>query len=234
MVFHNNLVAAVKSGGKVLREKGDSVFLPFGSQYNVLLKNLGVHRAVVSVNIDGKPVIGDGMSLILNPNSEHELKGFIEGTRTTNRFKFIEKTDRIRKHRGDRIDDGFIRINFKYELPMHTQILDTPLVGEPTYWSTYNSYTTNCCDTGSNIRDTKSSSGITVPGAPVKVNYSVGSTSNNFSEPSVIVIHLKGIRQNKVEVPKPVFVNTKFVCPTCGIKNKSINKYCRECGTCLI
>jgi len=121
MVYKDRFVAVVKCNGKVLREKDDTVTLPFGSEYSLLLKNLESRRAVVKVSIDGKDVV-DG-SLILEPNSETELEGFLEGCEVKNRFRFIQKTEEIVKHRGDRIDDGLIRVEYRFEKKVEEEIV---------------------------------------------------------------------------------------------------------------
>ena len=115
MTYYEKFIAVVKSQGKILRERGDVVTLPFGSEYSLLLKNKNSKKALVSVEIDGKSVLDNGGKFIIQPNSEFELEGFVEGVRGTNKFKFIQKTQQISDYRGDRIDDGLIRIEFTYE-----------------------------------------------------------------------------------------------------------------------
>ena len=114
MVYNQKFIAVVKVNGKVLREQDDLVTLPFGSDYSILLKNLESRRASVSISIDSKDVL-DGHSLIVNPNSEIELKGFMDKGVVRNSFRFIQKTQEISEHRGDNVDDGFIRIEFAFE-----------------------------------------------------------------------------------------------------------------------
>lgn len=53
-MYHQKLVCCVKVGGKVLRESGDSVNIPFGSEYSILLKNLNSVRIQAKVFIDGQ------------------------------------------------------------------------------------------------------------------------------------------------------------------------------------
>jgi len=113
MVYKDRFVAVIKCGGKVLREKDDTVTLPFGSEYSLLLKNLESRIAVVKVTVDGQDAI-DG-SLILQPNSQCELEGFLKGYQVKNRFRFIQKTEEIVEHRGDRVDDGIIRVEYRFE-----------------------------------------------------------------------------------------------------------------------
>lgn len=113
MVYKERFVAVLKSNGKILREHDSVVTLPFQSEYSILMKNLESRKAQVKITIDGKDVL-DG-SLLVMPNSTFELEGFLEGCRTTNKFKFIQKTKEIIEHRGDKIDDGLIRVEFIYE-----------------------------------------------------------------------------------------------------------------------
>lgn len=114
MVYKNNIVVVLKVDGKILREEGEFVTLPFGSEYSILFKNLESRRAVIDVEIDGQDVL-DGSRLILEPNSTSELEGFKKGNKVTNKFKFIQKTKQIAGYRGDKIDDGFIRILATFE-----------------------------------------------------------------------------------------------------------------------
>ena len=44
MVYNEKLVASVKCNGKVLREDKDTVYLPFGSEYSILLKNMNITK----------------------------------------------------------------------------------------------------------------------------------------------------------------------------------------------
>lgn len=114
MVQQNHFVVVVKSNEKVLREKDDFVTLPFGSEYSLLLKNLNSRRCNVNISIDGQDVL-DGSSIIVEPNCESEIKGFLKGSVAENTFKFIQKTKEIQEHRGDKIDDGIIRVEFSFE-----------------------------------------------------------------------------------------------------------------------
>jgi len=116
MTYKDNFVAEVKCNGKILRIKDGAVHLPFGSEYTLLLKNLNSRKASVKVHIDGQDVL-DYNSIILEPNSSTELEGFLSGTVARNRFKFIQKTKQVQEHRGDKIDDGLVRVEFAFEKP---------------------------------------------------------------------------------------------------------------------
>ena len=116
MTYKDNFVAEIKCNGKILRMKDGAVYLPFGSEYSIFLKNLNSRKASVKVHVDGQDVL-DYSSLILEPNSSTELEGFLGGTVAKNKFKFINKTKEIQEHRGDRADDGMIRVEFAFEKP---------------------------------------------------------------------------------------------------------------------
>jgi len=117
MTYKDQFVAEVKSNGRILRVKDGAVYLPFGSEYTILLKNLNSRRASINISIDGEDVMDNG-SLILEANSSTELEGFLRGNVARNRFRFINKTKQISEHRGDRADDGLVRIEFAFEKPL--------------------------------------------------------------------------------------------------------------------
>lgn len=127
-MYNDKIVVAIKVGGKVLREDGDTVSLPFGSEYSILIKNLESVRAQVSVSVDGTNAT-DG-NVIIAPNSHLELERFIAGNMNAgNRFKFIERTKAIEEHRGVRLDDGLVRVEaWKEHIVRHTPL---PIYPQP-------------------------------------------------------------------------------------------------------
>jgi len=144
MVYSNKFVAVVKCNGKILREHDSSVNLPFGSEYSILLKNMESRKTKFKIQIDGKDL---GQSFILDPNSEMEIERFVSDLNKGNKLKFIEKTKKISDYRGDKIDDGFIRIEFQYEkqpdvvinktIIENHQHIDTWSYPYQTYYPTY-------------------------------------------------------------------------------------------------
>lgn len=131
-MYSNKFVCCVKANGKILREFNDNVYIPFGSEYSILLKNLNTVRALVNVDIDGNSAT-DNTSLVINPNSELDLARFIKnGNLTTgNRFKFIERSAQIEEYRGIGVEDGIIRIEFQFEKI-------TPQPAFQTFWTQHN------------------------------------------------------------------------------------------------
>lgn len=252
MMYNNNLVACVKVDGKVLREKNSTVELPFGTEYSILLKNLNSKRVVVNIEIDGVD-IGNGNRLVINPNQSLNLERYIS---SEHKFKFIEKTEQISNYRGNRPDDGLIRIIYSYEK-------EIPIIN-PYWWETYitcndfssgnkkllNTYTTNCTDwttqevstsINTNMVNTNNISasnidGITVPGSKSEQNFIYIDNVEVENEYHVIILSLVGYKKQKeqlVQVQKPILVQTKLVCPTCGKRCSSNDNFCTRCGTAL-
>lgn len=118
MMYSNKLVASLKANGKILREFKDTVYIPFGSEYQFLIKNLHTQRAVVNIYIDGENVVEGG--LVIDAGREVNLERYIKNGNLSegNRFKFIERTAAIEDGpRGIKLEDGLIRIEFQYEQP---------------------------------------------------------------------------------------------------------------------
>lgn len=114
-MYGNKIAAAIKVNGKVLREFKDTVYVPFGSEYTILIKNLHTQRAVVNIFIDGDNVVPGG--LVLNAGQEVDLERSIKNGNLSegNRFKFIERTGAVEEHRGVKLEDGLIRIEHQFE-----------------------------------------------------------------------------------------------------------------------
>ena len=261
MVFKNNLVAVIKHKGKILREDKVFVKLPFGGEYSILIKNLFSRKALVSVYIDGQDVL-KGRKLIINPNSEIELERFLEDDlNNCRKFLFIQKTEKIQEHRGDRIDDGVVRIEYQFESQIPNWNWYYPswtYTYHPPYYTTYPSWgyygggtssgvTYGSATASSNIYSTQTfnvsnsvaphipqtDEGITVRGSESVQSFNQGYIGLVDSEKYVITLQLKGYKDSGEMVKESITVKSKKVCSTCGTKNESVSKYCRECGTYL-
>lgn len=118
-MYNSKLAAAIKVAGKILREEKENVFLPFGSEFTIFLKNLNSKRAVVKVEIDGKPVDGGLGGFVIDANSTLELERFIRNGNLNegNKFKFIQRNAAVEAGRGIGCEDGIVRIEFQYETP---------------------------------------------------------------------------------------------------------------------
>lgn len=117
MMYSNKIAVALKSAnGKILREFGETVYVPFGEEYSVFVKNLNNVRALISISIDGKD-IGDGTKFIVESNSSLNIERFLkEGNMNAgNRLKFIERNAAVENHRGIGVEDGIVRVECWFE-----------------------------------------------------------------------------------------------------------------------
>jgi len=259
---------------------------------------------VVNVSIDGKDVLG-GDQLVVNPGETTDLEGFLNGTSVKNKFRFIKKTDRIAEHRGDFIDDGFIRVTWKYEKPKpevrvveekhihHDHYHDywypypkpyyppirpydpwwdkvtfgsntscrasasNDTLGEPCDYdapmATYSSDVKSFSSHGSPLRGSSimgsscnsapmikkgafdnSNEGITVTGADTNQNFYNVHVGELETTERAIVIHLRGSNDKGVAINRPKLVTRRITCPSCGLENRSHNKFCHNCGTRIV
>lgn len=247
MMYNQGIVAVVKCNGKILREDKDIVSLPFGSEYSILIKNLETRKAAIKISIDGADVL-NGSSLILLPNTESELKGFLDGNTVKNKFKFIEKTNEISEYRGDKIDDGIIRVEYWFEKQYNNFYPSTWLFNTGQAEQKYgerslgfsDDYSYSNCAIGSNtasinnLSNNINTDGITVKGSEVKQDFNYGYVGSLESESKVIILKLIGYKESGKPIEESINVKTKKICPTCGKKSKSFVKFCNRCGTFLL
>lgn len=232
MMYNNKFVVVIKHNNKICREHGDTVYLPFGSEYEIGLKNLHTTNAVVNITIDGQDVL-DGNSLVVAPNMDTTIEGFMSGNVVRNRFKFIRKTKRIEQYRGNRIDDGIVRVEFRFEKPqIYYGYSFTSLDRNLYEMNSYEVHNT-CCRENIKCSSCVVDDGITVRGSETHVDYDYTTVGALEPETHSIVLVLKG-RTWKATVKRPLTVKSKLICSTCGKLNKSNHKYCIECGTYLL
>jgi hypothetical protein len=175
MMYQSKLVASLKANGKILREFKDTVYIPFGSEYSFLIKNLNTTRALVNIFIDGDDVIEGG--LVLNAGQEVDLERYVKNgnLKAGNKFKFIERTQAIEDGpRGAKLEDGLVRIEFQYEraVPVgqwnHQPVWNTSDIFGPSsggMWAT-----TNIAGSSSEYRGTTDKFTLTASGAVSQVN----------------------------------------------------------------
>jgi hypothetical protein len=253
-MFSNNFVVSIKSNNKFFREEGNSIRIPFGSEYSLYMKNLDSRRAVLTVRIDGKDVL-DGRKLIVNGKSVLELEGFMDGNTAKNRFKFIERTKAIEDYRGVTPEDRIIEVEFDFEEPY---VYYMPITWyEYTYkpydygrpYSPYRVTTIGGTSTGTSGRITyvftnnsinqsalsfnlfpENDNGITVEGNDISQQFQSTHVGQMENSPTTISFKLFGFKETE-ENKVAVFTSDRIECKTCGLKSKSINKFCGRCGT---
>jgi hypothetical protein len=267
-MYSNKLVASLKANGKILREFKDTVYIPFGSEYSFLIKNLHTTRAVVNIFIDGDDVAPGG--IVVDAGREVNLERYIKNGNLSegNRFKFIERTSAIENGpRGVKLEDGLIRIEFQYEKPYvppqwsnsswiaasgstlasynvngMMRSVDFSKNGEITAQAASASVDKYCADNGIinkiEAHDGMATMdwndvGITVPGSKSEQKFQQVTMGAMETEKHSMVIKLLGETPDNKTVIKPVTVDRKPKCITCGKQNKAHAKFCSECGTAL-
>jgi len=249
-MYNQKLVASIKANGKILREFKDTVYIPFGSEYSILLKNLETKRVIVNVFIDGENMTPNG--LVLMAGQEVDLERSIKNNnlKEGNRFKFIERTGAVEKHRGIKLEDGLIRIEYQFEYVYPTNVTTT---WTNDWWKTNTTggYTPNVlrgmtiasgtttgmalpqnsvqCSTTSYLND----AGITVPGSVSNQQFTTAAWFSTDPQKHSIVLKLLGETPDNKVVTEPITVKSKPKCITCGKQNKATAKFCTECGTAL-
>ena len=246
--------AAIKARHQVLREFEDAVYLPFGSEYKIYLKNKNSVRASVKVEIDGVDVT-EGVSLVIDPNEEFELERFIKNGNLTrgNKFKFIERTAAVEQHRGVKVEDGLVRIEFQFEKPQmrlpvfttraHNPWADQDQVRTKSIGSSGNRLMLGGSNTSSYSAGASASPvsyanqnrwglGVTAPGAPSDQEFKTIPTFETEGTKHVIIFRLLGEHQGKY-VSNSVTTRMRAACVSCGALSKTNANFCSQCGTSL-
>ncbi len=261
-MFKNNFVVAVKASGKVLREFDDTVYLPFGTEYSILLKNLFRKKVKVHVKIDGQDAL-DGKTLVIDPHDSIDLKRFIKNGNLDagNAFKFIEKTDKIEKHRGNRAEDGLITVEYEFEADWQNRIqgglTSKPFdlygygtsrgIGGSQWTYASNSFEDSIHDGQASLGDSHAyysqvmssvapqaalnKAGITAPGSIQEQKFTSAGMFIGDGVKHVLTMQLKGLVEGQQEVTKPVTVTRLKRCSMCGTSVRQVAKFCHECGS---
>jgi hypothetical protein len=234
--------AAIKARHQVLREFEDAVYLPFGSEYKIYLKNKNSVRASVKVEIDGVDVT-EGVSLVIGPNEEFELERFIKNGNLTrgNKFKFIERTAAVERHRGTKVEDGLVRIEFQFEKPQefkpYFRAYD-PWADQKDFGRLYSkgiARGVSACassDSGYTLTNQSWGTGITAPGAPSDQEFKTIPTFELEGQKHTIIFRLLGEHQGKY-VSNSVTTRMRAACVSCGALSKTNANFCSNCGTSL-
>jgi len=245
MVYTNEFVVAIKKNGKVLRESGGStVYMPFGSEYTILLKNKSNRRACAMVEIDGTD-ISDGREFIIPAGGSTELKRFmLDGDMDKgNAFQFTSLTDSRVQDPTDS-ENGRIKVTFwrEYEPVVWYEPVRYNWVSPDLGWVDYSkqqdsgsnkwkfnylsntttSYCGDCVHCSALNSDQK---GATIEGKEVAQSFS----SSYFTKDYIVG---ETIIELQILAPKRAVGtgSTGRYCTYCGKKLKSNFKYCPKCG----
>lgn len=258
-MYNNKFVVAVKHNNQILKEFQDTVYLPFGSEYSLYLKNLDSVRALAKVWIDGV-LVTEGLEVVVPANGCIDLERFIRnGNLTTgNKFKFIERSDAVEAHRGVQAEDGLVRVEFSFET---RPVISTDYWRSKWPYSLAGGIATNdslskgivgelggcfpnspsfTCDVNGdhdslsfNQTPISGNVGITAAGSASEQNFTLVSWFPTESVSHTIVLRLLG-KTEAAQVVQPVTVKSVPKCTSCGRKNKIQSKFCTQCGTALI
>jgi len=228
-MMNNKLVAGIKVNGKVMREFKEDIYIPFGTDYSIFLKNLNSVKAQVKISIDDRDIL-DGKALLIDPNENLDLERWLVGGNNTGpKLKFVEKTEKIRETKTETGMDGIVVIKFQFEQvysPNH-------ILYHENYYPpvTYGTSDDRCrgLDTFSTSCDVQCSSSDNTDGFTVKGEESNQSFKNGYigtleEQEHTICFKLKGGHQ------KPITVKTRFICDACQSKMPLNYKFCSHCG----
>lgn len=262
-MYSEKLVACIKINGKVIREDGENVYIPFGSDYSIYFKNLHTEKCKISVTIDGENVLND-VSILLGAKESIDLEGFLQNNRVKNKFRFIEKTHQISKHRGDNPEDGLIVITYCFNQPIQSS--SGTVWYDSSYQFDFNNQKFNtaanpllnniniCSTNNHNLGNSSNTYSCNINSCEVKSSYSC---DHSLNDKGITVkgketdqqfrndnsLYFWGTDKTMIihlkgdidqkKINKIVTTHKKIKCEICGIRNKSNSKYCRNCGTFL-
>jgi hypothetical protein len=241
MMYGNLFAIAVKVGGKILRESSETVTLPFGSEYSILLKNINSVRVQAKVTVNGTDA-ADGW-IVVAPNSSLDFERFVSNGNfnSGNRFKFIERTAEIEAHRGIDSDDGLVRVEYKFEVTRPAvRYCDVPIprpcpYHRPPVRKLMHSARSMGPQASAGISQQRrfNDAGITVAGSKSNQKFVAVGWFETEAQSYVLVLKLRGVIAGK-QVQFPITVDHKPQCSTCGKTNKAGNQFCCGCGASLI
>lgn len=243
MMYRNQYVLAIRDQSKkVLREIDGKVYLPFNTEYSLLLKNASNSGALCKVSIDGTDVLG-GDEIFIPAGSSSDLERFItDGNKASGKkFMFVPLSNsQVQDPTSG--SNGLVEVHF--------------WATEPDY------YSTPCRSFGKSIRPnsgtfdggnmmfsasvgsarvsaaavdysatlgaTPTAAGATVAGSDSNQKFGTVYGKTKVGEATVLRLQLMGRVAGETE---PILVNTPLFCTTCGKAVKFTHSFCSRCGT---
>jgi hypothetical protein len=182
--------------------------------------------------------------IVLNAGQECDLERSIKNgnLKEGNRFKFIERTGSVEKHRGVKLEDGLVRIEFQFEQPPRPITWNTTNIGgiypqggimrgfdNAYYGTTCSVNSLSASATSATMDSLVNDVGITVPGSKSEQKFSTTYVGALESTKHSMVFKILGGEA----VKEAITVKHRPKCTTCGKQNKATAKFCVECGTAL-
>jgi len=245
-MYSSNFVASVLVGGKIVREEGNTVKVPFGGEYCVRLRNKNNTLCIVDLYVDGELANTVG-SLVLEGNSYYDVRGFLTKLGNHKKFQFVKLSDNRVRQPGE-LENGIIEARFY--LQKQVERVKEVIVERPIYiyndrlinpWFQWNqekfytdsTFTSPCImpagllsanivsEPASNYNcngtNSKCSNGATIEGQQFSEQFETVRLDVE-SKPTIIRIKLMGYQTDR---------NTCIYCQTRYERN---DKYCKNCG----
>ena len=124
MHFEQYVVAVTDSNGKAFREfdperlsqgRKSKVYIPFDSEYKILIKNNSDRRAKLTIDLDGTSISGIG-GLILDAHAHEYIERFVD---VAKKFRFVRKNDE-RVSDPTNSENGILKIRVEKEYVPYT------------------------------------------------------------------------------------------------------------------
>jgi len=250
-MYKNGFVLVVKdSNGKVLRDSGSKVELPFYEEYSLLLKNKNSEKAVAKVFIDGEDAL-NGKKLIIDGYDDLVLERFLKNDLSKGRkFQFVPQSDERIKHKKKSGELGIIEVVFQKEKEFKLNFIgDNEYTPFPPYkphpWVPHDPYRPTPmkpyyrCGSMSSIQSCSFSMGKTraggqscriggtAEGSRSTQSFRHGNIGSLENETITIRLRIVPLPQGESKTVK----DTKNIfCIDCGKKNPYKAVYCMACG----
>lgn len=117
-MHNNNVTLAIMVDGKSLYEDKTNVFIPFGTEYELFVKNNNNYDILVKVNVS---LLNDDV-FIVKAKSKRTIKGFSEDG-VFYAFRFIERIKEIAQNQTNQFVNANLNISiFKKDIPVESII----------------------------------------------------------------------------------------------------------------
>lgn len=237
-MYNEGLAVTLLGAEGTFSEKKGLVYVPFGTEYKIRLKNTLDIPIVADILIDGEPAF----------NRSIYVRGrqtiVLEGDEDNYAFKFIKRTDKIKRHRGPKRNDSIVKIIFRKEIIPSMKYIGPWIVFDPWNndqpslrrdpWYQPNitfDVSNNKIEATYTANTSEEGKGITTKGQEVDqhfVNVDSGVLSMDEYE---VVLKLTGLYSDLEKVTKVKPTRKKIQCNVCGTHQKASHLYCCECGT---
>lgn len=236
MMYRNHYVLAIKDQSKrVLREIDGKVYLPFNSEYSVLLKNRNSVDALCKVSIDGTDVLGSDELLVPAGLSVDLERFLVDGNALSGkRFKFVPVTD-------SQVQDPTSGSNGIVEVQFWATFSDVPSGVCRSFGKSIHPNSGASLDNvmyanqvgahadsisfAASVDTTPAAAGATVAGSVSNQRFNYVYNKTKVGLPTVLRLQLLG------RAEEPLLVNTALFCTKCGKSVKFTDNFCNRCGT---